>query len=148
MSARRRLRFADTDACAADVALLRPGYTKAGNWSLPQVCWHLNTAINYSMRPPPHPPTRFKPVGSFIIKTAIFFGRIPSARRSPDFVKPAPDVPDAAIDEFLSTLLILKSFAGPFAPHHLAGKIKPEDYKRFHLVHCAHHLGYLSPANN
>src|SRR5262249_31094720 len=50
------LRYASEEAAIADVEKLRHGYTQAGLWSLPQICWHLEQSILSRMQPGPFPP--------------------------------------------------------------------------------------------
>jgi hypothetical protein len=146
VSQRRRLKFADVDAVAAEVGRLRKGYTRAGNWSLPQACRHLQWAMQYSMKPAPErknvETTRFQWV---LLKIILASGKIPAGVQTPERIVPTEDTPEAAIDEFLAALEELKNFTGEFSPHPLLGPIKRRDYVRLHLIHCAHHLGFLSP---
>jgi hypothetical protein len=141
----RFLNFADGDAVKAEVNRLRPGYQQSGSWNLPQICWHLNTAISYTMRPGPHPQPPTPPDTAERLKKVLASGRIPSGIQSPEMAVPPADAPEAAIDQFLATIDSLKTFKGPFAPHRLFGSVPQADYLRLHLIHSAHHLGFLTP---
>ena len=145
MSVRRKLKFADTDAVAAEVRRLRSGYRKIGEWSLPQACWHLETAIRLSMQP--HPQKDFKAgLGRKVLLLAILIiGRIPAGAHAADIVTPAKEVPESAIDDFVGVLEKLKDFTGEFAPNPMFGRLTHGQYVRLHLIHCAHHLGFLVP---
>jgi hypothetical protein len=143
---RRLLSFADTDAVAAEVRRLRRGWTKTGNWSLPQICWHLNRAMTFSMRPGPHPAPPVDPAAAERLHYMLKTGRPPDGIQAPDIAIPPAEVPEPAIDEFLATLETLKNFKGEFAPHRLFGVVSRDDYYRLHLLHSAHHLGFLIPA--
>jgi hypothetical protein len=145
VSERRRLHFADSDAVAAEVARLRSGCTQAGNWSLAQVCWHLNKAVRFSMRPGPHEPVRGGIMRWLLLRAVLTVQRIPAGAYAPERITPGKDVPDAAIDEFLATLEELKNYKGEFAPHPRLGKMSRGSFIKLHLIHCAHHLGFLTP---
>jgi hypothetical protein len=146
VSDRRKLKFADADAVAAEVKRLRKGYRKTGEWSLPQMCQHLDKAIRFSMKPAPDRKVKRGPVKWAQLKAILMVGRLPSGIKAPDRVIPPVDTPDSAIDEFLGALEELKNFKGEFGPHPMLGRIKHRDFVRLHLVHCAHHFGFLSPA--
>jgi hypothetical protein len=142
---RRKLKFADTEAAAAEVERLRKGYTVVGEWSLPQMCRHLDMAIRYSMKPAPERKNEITFLQWVQLRLILAFGRIPAGIAAPKRICPPDDTPEAAIDEFLEALREMKDFKGEFAPHPRLGKIKRRQYIRLHLIHCAHHLGFLRP---
>ncbi len=146
MSERRRLKFANADAVAAEVGRLRKGYAQAGEWSLAQTCKHLEMAIRLSMTPAPDRKNEITFLQWLQLKLILTFGRIPAGLAAPKRIIPPDDTPDSAIDEFMEALRELKDFKGEFSPHRRLGKMKNRDYVRLHLIHCAHHLGFLSPA--
>lgn len=145
MTERRKLKFADTEAAAAEVERLRKGYTVVGEWSLPQMCRHLDMAIRYSMKPAPERKNEITFLQWVQLRLILAFGRIPAGIAAPKRICPPDDTPEAAIDEFLEALREMKDFKGEFAPHPRLGKIKRRQYIRLHLIHCAHHLGFLRP---
>jgi hypothetical protein len=142
---RRRLKFADADAVAADVRDLREGYSKCGNWTLEQACWHLAKALRASMRPPPYDPVESSLIKKVQLRAILLAGRIPSGVRAPEHIVPPGDVPESAIDDLLAALEELKQFKGEFAPHRMLGNVKHDDFVRLHMIHCGHHLGLLHP---
>jgi Protein of unknown function (DUF1569) len=144
---RRKLHFANTEAVAADVGKLRAGYRQLGSWSLPQTCWHLKKALDFSMRAGPYDPMRGG-LGKWILMRGILLvGRLPTGVYAPERITPAKDVPESAIDEFLTTLETLKNHKGEFAPHPRLGTLSRRSFYKLHLIHCAHHLGFLIPTN-
>jgi len=145
VSERRRLKFADADAVAAEIGRLRKGYSRAGNWSLPQVCRHLEMAMRYSMKPAPDRKVETTWFQWVQLKIMLASGKIPAGVPAPERIVPPQDTPDAAIDECLAALEELKNFKGQFAPHPFLGWIKHRDWVALHLIHSAHHLGFLSP---
>lgn len=144
---RRKLHFADTDAMAADVGRLRAGYRQLGNWSLPQTCWHLKKALDFSMRPGPYEPVRGGFLRWVMIRGILLMGRIPSGMYAPERITPTKDVLDAATDEFLTTLELLKNYKGEFAPHPRLGNLSRRSFYKLHLIHCAHHFSFLLPTS-
>jgi hypothetical protein len=140
------LTFADSDAIAAEVRRLRSGYSKVGNWNLPQVCYHLNFAMKFSMRPGPHAAPPVDPLAAEKLKHMLKTGQPPQGIQAPDIAVPPPHVSDGVIDEFLGTVEMLKNFQGDFAPHRLFGVVSRDDFHRLHLIHSAHHLGHLIPS--
>ena len=79
------------------------------------------------------------------LKTILMMGRIPNGVQAPERVQPPADVPDGSIDEFLNALVLLKDFKGEFAPHRMLGSMDHDKFVRLHLIHCAHHISFLSP---
>jgi len=146
VSQRRRLKFADADGVAAEIRRLRKGYSRAGNWSLPQICRHLEMAIRYSMKPASDRKMETTWFQWVLLKIMLASGKIPAGVPTPEQIVPPEDTPDAAIEECLAALEELKNFPGEFAPHPFLGRIKHRDWVKLHLIHCAHHLGFLSPA--
>ena len=145
MTERRKLKFADTAAAAAEVERLRKGYTQVGEWTLPQACKHLDMAIRYSMKPAPGRNIKKTFVKWGLLRLILGLGRIPAGIAAPKHINPPDETPDSAIDDFLGALREMKDFTGEFAPHPMLGKIKRRQYVRLHLIHCAHHLGFLRP---
>jgi hypothetical protein len=146
VSARRRLKFSDTDEVAADVQSLRTGFTQAGNWNLRQTCWHLTRAFRSSMTPRPGKRSAIKrPIQWAIVRVILTTGRLARGVRAPQRVVPDSDVPEAAIEEFMATLAELKDFSGEFSDHPMLGPLNRNQYMRIHLIHCAHHLSFLTP---
>ena len=150
MSARRRLKFADVDAVAAEVRRLRPGYSQAGNWNLRQICWHLNKAVRFSMQRGaaslPGSPAK-RAVQWTTLRIVLATGWIPAGVSAPQRVVPAADAAETAIDEFLASLLELKEYSGEFGIHPRFGRLSRDQNMRVHCIHSAHHLGFLTPTD-
>lgn len=145
---RRYLNFGDIDQVIAEIRRLRKGYVKAGNWSLPQICWHLDAAIQARMQPGPFPPnTPEQDARRPAFEQVLATGRLPEGIVAPEPMVPPPDCGDAAIDACLQRLEQFKRFAGPIAPHRIFGHLKDDEARRLNLIHCAHHLGFLVPAD-
>jgi len=144
---RTGLRYASEADVVADVSRLRRGYAQAGAWSLPQVCCHLDKSLQYRMRAGPHEPTTPEQAARRDqLQQILSSARLPDAQTAPDFMMPPPDCGDDAIDALLARLEQVKTFPGPFAPHRLFGHLDNDVARKINLIHCAHHLSYLTPA--
>ena len=146
-SGRRLIRFADEDAVIADVERLRKGYTQIGTWSLPQMAWHLNVAVQQRMKPGPHAddtPEQIarKPLLQHVLQMN---GYLPDGINAPEPMIPPAEAAEASIDDLIASLKKLKAYKGEIAPHRLFGHIPDADARRLNLIHCAHHLSYLTP---
>lgn len=146
MSRRRTLHFKTEDDVIADVRNLRKGYTQAGHWTLPQVCWHLNVGVQARMKAGPFPPnTPEQDARKPQILQVLASGQIPNGIVAPPAAVPPADAGDQAIDDLIASLRQFKTFPGPIPPHRLFGHLNDADARKLNLIHCAHHLSYLSP---
>ena len=97
-SKRRRLSFATEDAVLADVARLRRhGYRRHGNWSLPQIAWHLAIPLENYLTPLSSPDVKPTPEQAKLFSQ---IGRDPIwAAESPNGVLTPADVANASRTE-------------------------------------------------
>jgi hypothetical protein len=145
---RGQLRFNSEDDVRADVNRLRRGYTQAGAWSLAQICCHLDKSMQHRMRPGPFEPTTPEQAARRDqLEHLLASGRLPDGQSAPDFMMPPSDCGDDAIDAFLARLEQFKDFPGPIAPHRIFGHLDDATARQLNLIHCAHHLSYLTPAH-
>jgi hypothetical protein len=146
---RRDLTFAVLGEVMPEVERLLAGHTTVGNWSLGQICRHLATALRataasarvarpYADRPPIDPTFRRRffeagrfPEGVAVPRPALLPPEGLDARDEAEALR-------AAIDQFAAT-------PGPFGDHPLLGPLSPEEWTRFHCIHCAHHLSFALP---
>jgi hypothetical protein len=142
--AKRKLKLADVDAITAEVRQLRKGYTQAGNWTLPQVCWHLDVVLKRWTSNGPPPPPALLPEADKVLAKVLAEWELPKIN-APEAILPPATATDADVDRYLESLERFKSFRGPFAPHRLFGPIPFDDFMRLHHIHAGHHLGYLIP---
>jgi hypothetical protein len=148
--ARRRegLRFNSEHDVRADVNRLHRGYTQAGAWSLPQICCHLDKSMQYRMRPGPFEPTTPEQAARRDqLQQLLTSGRLPDGQTAPDVMMPPTDCDDDAIDAFLARLEQFRNFPGPIAPHRIFGHLDDAIARKLNLIHCAHHLSYLTPTH-
>jgi hypothetical protein len=151
---RRRLQFATFDALIDDIDDLRAcGYDRAGNWDLAHVCEHLTRFMRLSLDGFP-PDFRFalplRVIGSTVVKwTTLATGWIPAGVKAPhpslevdeDDVRPEA----TAASHCIATIREVRDHEGPFHPSPLFGRMPPEQWRRVHLIHAAHHLSFLIP---
>lgn len=145
---RQGLSYASEDEVIEDVKRLRRGYAQAGSWNLPQACAHLDKAVQFRMQPGPFPPdTPEQAKNKEKIPGILAAGAIPEGIKAPEPMLPPADCGEKSIDDFLVTIEKYKRFPGPTAPHRIFGALAEADARRLNLIHCAHHLSYLTPKN-
>lgn len=150
---RRRLRFDSIDQAIDDIdALHTCGYERLGAWDLARTCDHLTTTMRYSLDgfpPDTRPMLALKVLGPTLVKwTVLGVGWMPRG-----VALPHPSLDDAqsvrseqtAVSHCIATLREVRDFDGPFARSPVMGKLSPNQWRRFHLVHAAHHLSLLVP---
>jgi len=148
MPGRRPLRFARLDQVMPDVDRLLHGHSTVGEWSLGQICNHLEMAIRGSVEgyavSLPWPVRKL--IGSTLLRRLFKEGRMPEGIKLPERIRPKPglDARDEA-GKLRSALALFASNTGPMAVHPIFGRIAPEDWERLHLIHCAHHLSFALP---
>jgi hypothetical protein len=145
---RRPLKYADIDAMIADIARLRRGYTIGGNWSLPQMCWHLN--LGFPM-PLVEEASQTELTEAQITRQNrwdyyIEHGHAPAGFEAPAEMVPQHDYSEADIDALVQRLHDLKAFKGKFI-RAAAGCMPIERARGFILAHGALHLSCLHPTH-
>lgn len=148
---RRTLTFESLDEVGPDVVRLLAGHFTVGRWSLAQICNHLELAIRLPMEGVPVKWSWFyrRTVGPLARRVAFWLRWIPEAVRVPGVYLPPPSALDAAreADALAATIDRFRSFAGPFDEHPLLGRLSGDQWRRFHCLHCAHHLSFAIPAD-
>lgn len=145
----RSLEFQDAKAVQAELDRLhRGGYQRRGQWDLAQICDHLSFFIagsldgaNYRV------PWLFKVLfGRLALRRILTQRRMKSGGPTPQRPLPAPGGDEAAAVARLSQLLQrMEAHAGEFHPSPFFGHLTPQQWRDLHLIHCAHHLGFLMP---
>lgn len=151
MPGRRPLAFASLDDVMPDVdRLLLQGYDAAGTWSLGQICHHVAIAVRYTAEG--GAPVRVSwlkrmTIGKLAKRHVFSTGSMPEGFKVPSpALLPKPGLDDRAEAEALrATIRLFLAADGPFPPHPLFGTLSGEEWKRFHCIHCAHHLSFLVP---
>ena len=149
MSQRRLLTFANLDDLMPEVdRLLRSGYECAGNWGLGQVCHHLSRAIVGSVEGIPFgaPWIVQISIGPILRRSLLRSRRMPNGMPLPKRLAPSPELDDRAEAEALrAAVAALARHAGPMANHPFFGRMTMDQWRQFHAIHGAHHLGFLVP---
>jgi hypothetical protein len=142
------LQYKNEDEVIADIKRLRAGYERAGSWSLPQTCWHLEKTVLSRLRPGPfEDDTPEQTQRKAAIPQILAVGALPHGIVAPpDFVPPA-DAPESCVDAAIAALERLRDHKGEIAPHRFFGRLSDADARKLNLIHCAHHLSYLVPTN-
>jgi hypothetical protein len=111
------------------------------------MAWHLNQATMGRMKPGPHADDTPEQIGRRPLLQQVLAtnGYLPDGIAAPDPLQPPADAPESVIDDLVASLRQLKSYKGEIAPHRLFGRIPDVDARRLNLIHCAHHLSYLTP---
>jgi hypothetical protein len=142
---RTGLRFEDIEAVVADLATLRRGCERAGNWSLAQACWHLRNAIEATIRPTTQPATPAQQAARARLDAVFAGGAMPSGIPAPESITPPAKCTEAEVDALVAALRRVAGFTGPAADHPMFGPLTPAEYLKLNLIHCAHHLSHLVP---
>lgn len=150
MSDRRPLRFKTEDDVLAELAQLKRGYVRRGNWTLAQVAWHVGLPLEKHMSPPPdglertaEQEVRKKGFVDHIIATGA---PPPGAREAPPGFVPPDTAGDAEIDRYEANLRKLKAYPHARVLMGAIGPVTIEEFRACNLVHAAHHLSFLDPA--
>jgi hypothetical protein len=109
----------------------------------------MNKVVRFSMVPlAGKAPSGLKLAGQWVIARVILTaGRMPAGVSGPERVMPPADVAESAVDDFLAALVEVENFEGEFGVHPRLGRLSRDEYLKLHLIHSAHHLGFLTPTN-
>lgn len=146
---RRELDFKTFDAMADDADRLRSaGYTRAAVWDLPRVCDHLTRYMRMSLTSfPSHAPWYRRLFERHVTLPMMLARRTMADRRaalaSVQPLQPAQE--PEAVAAFRAICNDVRDFHGEFAAHPSFGRLSPDDWRQVHLIHGAHHLGFLVP---
>ena len=149
-------RFSSLDEVVQRLELLhRNGYTSIGKWNLAQVCEHLRDWMLFMLDGYPKPPVWMSPmiwamrvsVGKSMLRKIIRTGKMSAGGPTmSQTVHPPQGLDDAqSVMRLKEAIARFKVHSGAFHPSPLFGPLSTETGLALQLVHCAHHLGFLSP---
>lgn len=128
--------------------LLSGGCEPTGNWDLAQVCKHLALAFSGSvMESPRQTPWLVRRIIGPIWRRRVFrAGRLADGIPTPKGAVPkAGGDPQRAATQLARAIERFQTHDGPFSEHPMLGRLDREQWERFHLIHCSHHLSFLRP---
>lgn len=146
MADKRTLNFASEDECIAEIATLKRGYVAKGNWTLSQVAFHIGFPISQPLNEPATTgvtPDQQK-MQSFLENVVANGWPASKLDAAPAMVPPKSTTP-LVIEEAIGNLKKLSAYNKPYVNAGPFGPVKTEKYRRFILVHAAHHLEFLKP---
>ena len=154
MGHRRDLGFDRLADVMPEVDRLLLGHATSKDWTLGQILHHLASAIRLTVEAveiAPTTPADREPSRTFDVRRRRFFraGRFPEGIAAPHPALSPPREADerAEAESLRSALRQLEGSAGPFPAHPLLGPLSKEEWKTFHILHCAHHLGFAQPTS-
>ncbi len=148
---RRDLKFERLEQVNGELdELIAKGYSTNGNWSLGQICRHLQLTIEKNMDGYPN----WMIVLGYPLRPFLRAFALPNLLKcqSPSGIPTAPIfVPPAELDD-LCEVEKLKSCIATFLelekklhPHPGFGSMSKMQFEHFHAAHAAHHLSFLQP---
>lgn len=151
MSEQRHLKYSSIDDLIADLQQLQKGYRQLGNWTLPHAAWHLSLALR-SLQPLPagaaSTPEQVK-AKQERLDYLLAGNEMGAGRPVPPGLDPLKDFPadaDAtAVDNFITGLKKLAVATQPTVMFGRFGLVTIDEFRRFILLHTAHHLNKLIP---
>jgi hypothetical protein len=145
----RELHFTDFAQVDAEVSRLhRGGYEKLGQWDLGQVCDHLCFFVNGSLDGFTFKvPWIFKALfGRMVLRRILGQGKMKAGIPTPQKPPPAAGGDEAAaVARFQQAIGQFQAHRGELQPSPFFGALTPDQWRTLHLIHCAHHLGFLAP---
>jgi hypothetical protein len=146
MAERRELRFASLDDVMPEVDKLLAGHVTVGGWSLGQICNHVATAIRITLDAPIRR-TEVTPEKQAAHRLFLEASRFPDGMQAPlSILVPPTGLDDRAEAESLRSVIDrFQPFDGPLPSHPKLGPMTKDEWVRFHVMHCAHHLGFAVP---
>jgi len=145
----RILEFKDRDEVVAELdRLQRIGCTPRGKWDLFQTCDHLAYFVEGSLDGHPYKvPWLFKVLfGRLVLRRILKTGKMKPGAPTPQ--KPLPAAggdASAAVARLTQALDRLFAHEGELHASPFFGYLTPEEWRRLHMIHCAHHLSFLEP---
>ena len=123
-----------------------------GNWTVGQIYFHLAAAFEATVEPSvKNQQPSFSLVKRIAMRPLLWFVtrvRFPSGIAIPPSVrrKLEPPIDADALVQYERLLLAIEQFAsheGDFPPHPVLGPLSPQEWLRFHIQHCRHHLWFI-----
>lgn len=146
---RRQITFHSLDDILPDVRRLAPAHHTLGQWTLGQICWHLAVTVDASidgMNLRNHRRKR-RLIGLLLFRYTLRFGIPPNYTVDTALTPPSHVALSAAMMDLERSLLRYRQHTGPLRPHALFGRLSRSGWDRMHLLHAAHHLSFVIPAN-
>lgn len=148
----RSLTFRDANEVIQEIERLKQsGYQRLGNWSLSQICEHLDKTIQIGLNG-----SEFRlpwilrvTMGKWILNWSLRNNRMPNFRvNAPKSLLPkeqstADD--KSVIDRCIARHKEAAEFPGPVKNYPLVNHISLEDWRKVQWMHAARHLGFLIP---
>jgi hypothetical protein len=145
----RPLNFKQFDEAVAEVDRLHSGgYSRAGTWDLAQTLDHLTYFIAGSLDGHPYRVPwlmRFL-FGRYVLRRILKTRRMGAGNPTPQ--RPLPQLGGdeaTAIARFKQVVERLRTHTGEMHASPFFGHLTPDQWRELHLIHCAHHLGFLTP---
>jgi hypothetical protein len=145
---RRSLRFETNRDIVLEINRLRHGgYTQRGNWSLPQMCWHISVPLKNRIKPPVSttPTPQQAALQRTIIEPILATGKAPPGMQPPPEMIPPAECGQASIDDFLALLDQLDQYPHEYVDFGAMGPVKADVLRQITKFHTAHHLAFLDP---
>lgn len=145
----RTLEFKDGAEVVAELdRLQRGGYVPRGTWDLFQACDHLAYFVEGSLDGHQFKtPWLLKVLfGRFVLRRILKSGKMKAGVPTPQKPLPAAggDVA-AAVARLTNALDRVFTHQGELHASPFFGYLTPAEWRRLHLIHCAHHLSFLEP---
>jgi len=145
----RELKFQSFDDAVAYAETLQlQGYERAGQWDLAQVLDHLtyflDGAVNgYSFKVPWIIKAMF---GKMVLRRILTSKRMKRGVFTPQKPLPEPNLDSAAaLVRFKHAVDRLTRHEGEYKASPFFGVMTRDQVRELNLLHCRHHLGYLTP---
>lgn len=146
MDKRTRLNFVDEQAAIADLERLRRGNRPVGKWTLAQACWHCWVLAKDVLHSPGTIElTAEQSKSQQFIHDVNANGWPAPDLGAPPFSEPPPDAGPKAVEDLVSLLRKIEAYSPSHVSSDFFGPVATSAYRRFFLVHLAHHLSHFVP---
>jgi hypothetical protein len=143
---RRALRYADEAAAIADVERLQAGCTAVGHWTLAQACYHCAWPMNLPLtQATSQQSDEQKPYRQFLDEVNAAGVWPDQSFPSPPKMDPPADAGASSIDDYVGGLRRIADCNWPVLENKAFGPTPLADYRRFTLIHAAHHFSFFHP---
>ncbi|EAQ80243.1 DUF1569 domain-containing protein [Blastopirellula marina] len=129
------------------------GYHHVGQWNLGQICQHLAAGMNQSVDGFEDPPPFWMPIAKPLIRmlvlpTILKGGVIKMKATAPKSTLPSANADDEIrLAELEEAIARISDENVEFVESPIFGKLTTDQWRKFHLWHCQHHMSFLIPAN-